>query len=361
MTDIQYWIGLSYVPEVGPLLSKRLLASFGSPKDIFRADLNDLLSVEGMTRERAVNIREFSQWDVTEKALKRMQDSDITVIGYDDSRYPEPLRQMADAPVVLYMRGDYQPDDRFALAIVGSRRLSEYGEGVTLRIANELSRAGFTIISGMARGIDTLAHRSTLAAGGRTIAVFGSGPDICYPAENRGLMQKIISSGCVLSEFAPGTEPRKEHFPRRNRLISGLSLGVLVIEATAKSGALITAQYALEQNKEVFAVPGRITSKNSEGTNRLIKQGARIVLDTEDIIEELAPMLKGFITRRDDVKQAISKEESRLCDMLTREPKHIDSLARETGMPSHEILNTLLSLELKGIARQSQGKRFSLL
>lgn len=361
MTDIQYWIGLSYVPEVGPLLSKRLLASFGSPKDIFRADLNDLLSVEGMTRERAVNIREFSQWDVTEKALKRMQDSDITVIGYDDSRYPEPLRQMADAPVVLYIRGDYQPDDRFALAIVGSRRLSEYGEGVTLRIANELSRAGFTIISGMARGIDTLAHRSTLAAGGRTIAVFGSGPDICYPAENRGLMQKIISSGCVLSEFAPGTEPRKEHFPRRNRLISGLSLGVLVIEATAKSGALITAQYALEQNKEVFAVPGRITSKNSEGTNRLIKQGARIVLDTEDIIEELAPMLKGFITRRDDVKQAISKEESRLCDMLTREPKHIDSLARETGMPSHEILNTLLSLELKGIARQSQGKRFSLL
>lgn len=361
MTDIQYWIGLSYVPEVGPLLSKRLLASFGSPKDIFRADLNDLLSVEGMTRERAVNIREFSQWDVTEKALKSIQDSDMTVIGYDNSRYPEPLRQMADAPVVLYMRGDYQPDDRFALAIVGSRRLSEYGEGVTLRIANELSRAGFTIISGMARGIDTLAHRSTLAAGGRTIAVFGSGPDICYPAENRGLMQKIISSGCVLSEFAPGTEPRKEHFPRRNRLISGLSLGVLVIEATAKSGALITAQYALEQNKEVFAVPGRITSKNSEGTNRLIKQGARIVLDTEDIIEELAPMLKGFITRRDDVKQAISKEESRLCDMLTREPKHIDILARETGMPSHEILNTLLSLELKGIARQSQGKRFSLL
>ncbi len=360
MTDIQYWIGLSYVPEVGPLLSKRLLASFGSPEDIFRADLNDLLSVEGMTRERAVNIREFSQWDVTEKALKSIRDCDITVIGYDNSRYPESLRQMADAPVVLYMRGDYQPDDRFALAVVGSRRLSEYGEGVTLRIANELSRAGFTIISGMARGIDTLAHRSTLAAGGRTIAVFGSGPDVCYPAENRGLMQKIISSGCVLSEFAPGTEPRKEHFPRRNRLISGLSLGVLVVEATAKSGALITAQYALEQNKEVFAVPGRITSKNSEGTNRLIKQGARIVLDTEDIIEELAPMLKGFIPRRDDVKQAISEEESRICDMLTREPKHIDILARETGMPSHEILNTLLSLELKGIARQSQGKRFSL-
>jgi DNA processing protein len=360
MTDIQYWIGLSYVPEVGPLLSKRLLASFGSPEDIFRADLNDLLSVEGMTRERAVNIREFSQWDATEKALKSIRDSDITVIGYDNSRYPEPLRQMADAPVVLYMRGDYQPDDRFALAVVGSRRLTEYGEGVTLRIANELSRAGFTIISGMARGIDTLAHRSTLVAGGRTIAVFGSGPDICYPAENRGLMQKIISSGCVLSEFAPGTEPRKEHFPRRNRLISGLSLGVLVVEATAKSGALITAQYALEQNKEVFAVPGRITSKNSEGTNRLIKQGARIVLDTEDIIEELAPMLKGFIKRRDDVKQAISEEESRICDSLTREPKHIDILARETGMPSHEILNTLLSLELKGIARQSQGKRFSL-
>jgi DNA processing protein len=360
MTDIQYWIGLSFVPEVGPLLSKKLLASFGSPEAVFRADLNDLLSVDGMTRERAENIRSFNKWDITEKALKSTRDSDITVIGYDNSHYPEPLRHVADAPVVLYRRGDYHPDDRFAIAIVGSRRLSEYGEGVTLRISNELSRAGFTIISGMARGIDTLSHRSALAAGGRTIAVFGSGPDVCYPAENRGLMQKIISSGCVLSEFAPGTEPRKEHFPRRNRLISGLSLGVLVIEATVKSGALITAQYALEQNKEVFAVPGRITSKNSEGTNRLIKQGARIVLDTEDIIEELAPMLRGFISRRADVKQAISEEESRLCNNLCREPKHIDILSRETGMPAHAILNTLLSLELKGIARQSQGKRFYL-
>lgn len=361
MTDIQYWIGLSYVPDVGPLLSKRLLASFGSPEEIFRANVNDLLSVDGMTRERARNICEFRRWDVTEQALKSIQDSDITVIGYDNTRYPEPLRQIPDAPVVLYVRGEYHPDDRFAIAVVGSRRLSEYGEGVALRLASELSRAGFTIISGMARGIDTLAHRSALAAGGRTIAVFGSGPDICYPAENKSLMQRIISSGCVLSEFPPGAEPRKEHFPRRNRLISGLSLGVLVIEATQKSGALITAQYALEQNKEVFAVPGRITSRNSEGTNRLIKQGARIVLDTDDIIEELAPMLKGFIIRRDDVKQAISEEESRICNTLTREPKHIDILARETGLPSHEILNTLLSLELKGIARQSQGKRFSLI
>jgi DNA processing protein len=203
-----------------------------------------------------------------------------------------------------------------------------------------------------------LSHKAALAAGGRTIAVLGSGLDVCYPPENRGLTERIVSSGCVLSEFLPGTMPNKENFPRRNRLISGLSLGILVVEATDNSGSLITAGYALEQNKEVFAVPGNITSRNSEGTNKLIKQGAKIVLKTDDIIEELAPVLKGYIRTELKERVQLEGEENRLCTMLSGEPKHVDLISRESGLSVNQLLNLLLSLELKGVVKQASGKRF---
>lgn len=360
MSDIRYWIGLSLVPELGPIMSKKLLALMGSPADIFNAGIKDLISVKGLNKQGVENIKNFQLWDDIEKQIKVIDRKGIKVIGYSDSRYPEILKEIADAPIVLYMKGDYHPDDRFGIAVVGSRKLTDYGEAVTQKISGELSTAGFTIISGMARGIDTLSHKSALSSGGRTIAVLGSGLDICYPAENKGLMEKIISSGCVISEFPLGTMPNKENFPRRNRLISGLSLGVLVVEATASSGSLITANYALEQNREVFAIPGNITSSNSEGTNRLIKQGAKIVLETEDIIEELAPMLKGFIKAKNRKTIEMTEEENRLCNILTREPKHIDLVSRESRTPIYKTLDLLLSLELKGIIRQSNGKRFYL-
>ncbi|MEW6108545.1 MAG: DNA-processing protein DprA [Nitrospirota bacterium] len=360
MTDIRYWIGLSLVPDVGPIMSKRLLAMMGEPENIFNAGIKDLLSVRGLNKEKAENIKNFRLWDGIEKHIKVINKKGIKVIGFNDPRYPAVLKEVADAPIVLYMKGDYIPDDRYGIAIVGSRKHTHYGEAVTQKISSELSASGFTIISGMARGIDTISHISALSAGGRTIAVLGSGLDVYYPAENKGLMEKIILSGCVISEFPPGTGPNRENFPRRNRLISGLSLGVLVVEATADSGSLITATYALEQNKEVFAVPGNITSRNSEGTNSLIKQGAGIVLDTNDIIEELAPVLKGFIKAKDKKTINLTEEESSLCNILSREPKHIDLLSRESGIPVQKMLNLLLSLELKGIARQSSGKKFYL-
>jgi DNA processing protein len=358
MSDIRSWIGLSMVQDIGPVTSRKLLTAFGNPEDIFKADTEALLSVNGISRNRAGNIRAFNRWDEVEKYAGVVEKKGISVVPFQDDRYPAVLKEIEGAPIVLYVKGEYHPDDRFGIAVVGSRKHTPYGESVTQRIAAELSASGFTVISGLARGIDTLSHKSALAAGGRTIAVMGSGPDICYPPENRGLAERIAVSGCVISEFLPGAIPDRENFPRRNRLISGLSLGVLVVEATDNSGSLITAGYALEQNKEVFAVPGNITSRNSEGTNKLIKQGAKVVLKTEDIIEELAPVLKGYIRTQQKENASLTEEENRVCMMLSREPKHIDLIAREGGMSVNQLLNLLLSLELKGVVKQASGKRF---
>jgi DNA processing protein len=362
MTDIRYWVGLSLVPEVGPAMSRKLLSELGSPENIFGAGPDDLLAVRGLGKEKAAGIKAFRHWDRVENIVKVTEKKGIKIVGYQDPDYPDVLKEVDGAPVVLYMKGDYCREDRFGIAVVGSRKHTAYGEAVTRKLSGELASSGFTIISGMARGIDTFSHESALAAGGRTIAVLGSGLDVYYPAENRGLMEKIIFSGCTVSEFPPGTMPNRENFPRRNRLISGLSLGVLVVEATSDSGSLITANFALEQNKEIFAVPGQITSRNSDGTNGLIKQGAKVVLAADDIIEELAPVLRGFI-RKSDCRPPveISEEEGRICGFLTREPKHVDLISRESGLPVHTTLNLLLSLELKGIVRQSSGKRFYLL
>jgi DNA processing protein len=215
-------------------------------------------------------------------------------------------------------------------------------------------------VNGMARGVDSISHRSAIKAGGRTGAVLGSGVDVPYPPENRMLMSRIAEAGYVISELPPGSPPDKENFPKRNRLISGLSMGVLVVEATSKSGALITARCALEQGREVFAVPGNITSPNSEGTNELIKKGASLTRKSEDILGELAPMLKGFIRSRDKVKIEITEEEGRLCNLLSGEPKQVDIISRESGMPTSKVLAVLLGLEIKGAVKQITGKRFYL-
>jgi DNA processing protein len=219
---------------------------------------------------------------------------------------------------------------------------------------------GFTIVSGMARGVDSISHMGALRAGGRTIAVLGSGVDVPYPPENKTLSDKISDAGCVVSEFLPGTPPDKENFPRRNRIISGLSLGVIVIEAASDSGALLTARYAVDQGREVFAVPGNITSVNSEGTHKLIRNGAVLVRKADDILEELAPVLKGFMKARGRVRIEVNDEEKKVCCLLSGEPKQIDAISRESGLPASEALGILLGLELKGAVKQITGKRFYL-
>lgn len=251
-------------------------------------------------------------------------------------------------------------DDRISIGIVGSRNATSYGRSVTERIAGELAEAGFTIVSGMARGVDTIAHSAALRVGGRTVAVMGSGIDIVYPPENKGLFERIKRSGYVVTEFPLGTPPNRENFPRRNRLISGLSLGVVVVEATEGSGALITARAALEQNREVFAIPGNINSPNSRGTNELIKRGAKLIQSSDDIIEELAPQLRGFFRPRKEDPVKMTEEEKEVCGKLSREPRHIDEIMRDSRLPIQKMLSLLLGLELKGIVGQTEGKRFYL-
>lgn len=360
MPDPKFWIALSDVPDIGPVTAKKLLAIYKKPEAVFKAPYKELANIRGIGPAKAKNIKGYSSWERIDNQLEKLDATGIKIITFSNKDYPETLKNIEDAPIALYIKGTIQKEDRYAVAVVGSRNYSPYGKLAAEKLSSELSSMGFTIVSGMARGIDTLAHTAAINSGGRSIAVLGSGIDVPYPPENRGLMEKLSASGCVISEFPPGTPPERENFPKRNRIISGLSLGVLVVEATADSGSLITASCALEQGKEVFAVPGNINSVNSKGTNDLIKKGAKLAQSAEDVIEELAPVLRGYIRTREKANIELSVEEKRLCDIMTAEPKHVDMLSRESKMPAQKVLGILLSLELNGIAKQAEGKKFFL-
>lgn len=358
MSDIRYSIALTMLTDVGPVGTRKLLSVFGSPEKIFHSSFEDLVAVEGVGINRATKIKAFSLWDDIEKQIKTFEKMGITAVSIDETSFPELLREIEDAPVIIYVKGNIEPQDRYAIAVVGSRKPTPYGISVAERISGELASMGLTIVSGMARGIDALSHKGALGVGGRTIAVLGSGLDVPYPPENKMLMEKIAGSGCVISEFPLGTPPHRENFPRRNRLISGMSLGVLVIEATFDSGSLITAKYALDQGREVFAIPGKVTAPTSEGTNELIRKGAILARKAEDIVEELAPVLKGFIRSQNRLNREATEEEQMLYNILSKEPKQIDGISRESRLPSSKVLGILLALELKGVVKQTTGKRF---
>ncbi|RJQ44095.1 MAG: DNA-protecting protein DprA [Nitrospiraceae bacterium] len=364
MTDIRYWIALNFVPDIGPVLAGRLLSAFGSAENIFQAPVSELRQVEDIGQTRAGNIAGFNQWDRVEKELEFAAKQKVRLITRGDNEYPDRLRQVHGAPLVLYVKGNLSDLCRYAIAMVGSRTSTSYGMYVAEKMGFKLASSGLTVVSGMARGIDSASHNGALKAQGRTIAVLGSGLDMPYPPENKALMDEIAVSGAVISEFPFGTRPEKENFPKRNRIISGLSLGVIVIEAALDSGSLITVAYALEQNREVFAVPGNITSVNSKGTNDLIKRGARLVEGAEEVLDELGPQIKGIMN---EVKagtgktlSAMTDDEKLILDHLSSEPKHIDNITRAAKIPVSRVLSILLSLELKGAARQTQGKHFSL-
>jgi DNA processing protein len=366
--ELRYWLALTFIKDIGPVTCKRLLSAFGSPQKIFEARLNELKDIEDIGESRAEKILKFNSWNRVEKEIRAINLKNIRILKYTDKEYPVPLRQIDDSPVILYTKGNFIEEDKYAIAIVGSRRMTDYGRKVAETIAFEIASRGLTVISGMARGIDTSSHKGALKAGGRSIAVLGCGIDRPYPPENVKLLESLSDSGCVISEFPIGTPPNKENFPRRNRLISGLSMGVLVVEATDNSGSLITAQYALEQGKEVFAVPGNIISKNSEGTNNLIKNGAKLVQKTDDILEELSPVLKDILKSDKNFPERnfplnidrleITDEEKAICKIIGNDSKHIDIIARESGMSPAELSGILLNLEMKGIIKQIEGKRF---
>ncbi|MEW6715228.1 MAG: DNA-processing protein DprA [Nitrospirota bacterium] len=364
MPDLRYWLALNLLPDIGPVLARRLVSAFGEPENIFNTPLGELRKVDSIGEERARSIADFKDWDVVNKELDKTNEKKVTIVVFTDMTYPESLRHIHDAPILLYVKGGIEENDKYAVAMVGSRSATEYGIRVSEKISYGLASSGLTVVSGMARGIDSASHRGALKAKGRTIAVLGSGIDVIYPPENRGLMEKIATSGAVISEFPMGTKPDKNNFPRRNRIISAMSVGVIVVEAAVDSGSLITVGYALEHGKEVFAVPGNITSAGSKGTNDLIRKGAKLIENAQDVIDELRPQLKGVIS--EDKFNAKTKKpvpemtdsEKILYACLDSEPKHIDDIIRKTERSSSEALSILLSLELKGIVKQIDGKRF---
>jgi DNA processing protein len=361
--DIFYWVALSLIPGVGSVLFKRLIDPFNNPEAVFKAPLKELLRVEGVGEKVAREIQKGPSEKRVEKELYLLQKVGGKILTFHDSLYPKRLKEIYDPPPLIYVRGELKEKDDFALSIVGSRRTSPYGRWITEKISQEIARQGVTIVSGMARGIDSIAHGGAISGGGRTLAVLGSGVDVVYPPENRNLYGQIIDHGAVLSEFPMGSPPEGIHFPRRNRIISGLSIGVVVVQASDESGSLITADYALEQGREVFAIPGNVGADGSRGTNRLIKEGAKLVESSEDILEEILPQWKREmeegLSKASSPEQDLSKEEKIICQLLGDSPFHIDGIIRESRLDPGRVSSLLMNLELKGLITQWPGKCFT--
>jgi DNA processing protein len=356
---ILYWIGLSSIPGVGRITFRKLVTLFGSPERALSASHDELRNVGGLSDKIVASITTFSWRENAEQELTKAATAKIEIVTSDDARYPEILKKISDPPNYLYVKGALQPEDANAVAIVGTRKPTHYGKTVTHRTAYELAATGFTIVSGMARGIDTQAHKGALAAKGRTIAVLGCGIDVAYPPENKDLMEEIAGSGAVITENPFGTKPEAGYFPARNRIISGLSRGTVIIEAAEDSGSLITAKNTLEQGRKLFAVPGNIGSLTSRGPNSLIKQGATLVENTDDILKGLGMRSQG--TRQVNASRplpSLTQEEETVFQCITNEPKHIDIIMKECQSSAGKLSGILINLELKGLAKQLSGKYF---
>jgi DNA processing protein len=350
--DLPYWLAFNRVKGIGPARFGLLLGAFGSARGAWDAPPAAWRAAGLDERTAAALARQRARIDPAAEA-ERVERLRVTVLTLRDQRYPALLREIVLPPPVLYLRGTLAPADEWAVAMVGTRRASAYGRQVTERLAGELAGQGITVVSGLARGIDTVAHTAALAAGGRTIAVQGCGPDLVYPPENAKLAARIVEQGCILTEFAPGTQPEAGNFPARNRLISGLALAVVVTEAPEGSGALIMTRYAAEQGRDVLAVPGNITARGSRGSNKLIQDGARLVMETTDVLAELNLHM---VPQQMELREVLPENpsEARLLEVLVAsdEPRHVDELCRESGLPVAEVSGTLVMLELKGHVRQ---------
>ncbi|MCO5186979.1 MAG: DNA-processing protein DprA [Anaerolineae bacterium] len=357
MSDAKYWLGFNLVSGIGPAKMQALLDRFDDLEQAWNANVGALyaLGIDKRTLENLVAAREALDLDAE---LARIERAGLRLLTWQSADYPRYLREVPMAPPVLYMRGELLSADEWAIAVVGTRRLTAYGRQVARELTLGLARSGITVISGLARGIDSLAHKTAIEAGGRTIAVLGSGLNQIYPPENRRLAEQIVAGhGALISEYALDTPPDARNFPPRNRIISGLSLGTIVVEAGERSGALITASFALEQNREVFAVPGPVTSKASKGTNRLIQEGAKLVTSIEDVLEELN-LTQATQQQAVQLFMPESAEEALLLRHLMDEPTHVDELSRQSGLPTALVSSTLTLMELKGMVQQVGGMKY---
>jgi len=348
--DVKYWVGFSLISGIGRVRLAQLEKYFGNLEGAWQAEPAELKRA-GLDSRVVRTITSTRPRLSLEAEMEKLERYGVEVFTYHDSGYPSRLKEIYDYPPILYVRGSLLPEDEWCLAVVGTRRATAYGKQVTEEIVTDLARSKITIVSGLARGIDTVAHQSALEADGRTIAVFGCGLDMVYPGENAALARRIREQGALVSEYPPGTKPRAENFPRRNRIMSGLSLGVLVTEAGKTSGAMITARLALEQNREVFAIPGSILSPSSSGANHLIQEGAKMVNDYTDILEELNLTV---VAHQAEIKEIIpaSDTEARLLKQLGSEPTHIDEVCQASNLSISQVSGTLAMMELKGLVRQ---------
>jgi DNA processing protein len=345
-----YWIALNKVAGIGAVRMASLLAHCGSAEAAWRASIHDLKAA-GLDRRTLENLLQARRDLDVAAEWERVQQAGIQLLTLDDDAYPDNLRQIDAPPPVLYIRGTLQPNDTWAVAIVGTRRASVYGREVAHSLSRDLAANGITVVSGLALGVDTVAHKSALDGGGRTLAVLGSSVDNIYPPENRGLAHAIAENGALISEYPLGTRPDANNFPPRNRIISGLSRGVVIVEASERSGALITAKFAAEHGRDLFAVPGSILHPGSAGCNALIQQGAIPLLTVNDVLNHL----NWEQARHQQAARAIipaNPEEAALLRHLNGEPQHLDDLVRQSALPAPQVAGLLTIMELKGLVRQ---------
>ena len=364
MDTLRDMLRLMLVPGLGTVRLTRLLDTFGSAAGLLRADFEELARVKGIS-EPVLQALARKHWNDSEveRQLEVLKTIGARPVFRWQDEYPVYLAQLYDAPLLIFVRGKVEHLNRPCLAVVGTRGPSLYGREMVRKLSEGLAAAGFTIVSGLARGIDSLAHVAALDAGGTTVAVLGCGADRIYPAENQKLAERIVEQGCLVSEYLMGTPPEGKNFPRRNRIISGLSRGVLVVEAGRSSGALITAAYALDQDREVFAVPGDAARNLSHGTNMLIQQGAKLVQTVADVVSELGQtkvVQPEGLGEQQQVEPVLSREERRIFECLNREPKHVDELAESLEMDVSSLLAILLRLQMKQLVREYPGKLYGL-
>ena len=364
-SELQYWLGFNITKGIGPIRLRALVEHFGSVQTAWSASPAALRAANILDDRALYSLLHTRPTLDIEAELRKLDVLGIRVMTIDDTDYPTPLRKVTDAPPVLYIRGSLLEADQLALAVVGTRRATAYGKATTHAIVTALASQGITIVSGLAYGIDTVSHQAALAAGGRTIAVMPCGLDMVYPPENKALAQQIIEHGALISENPLGEAAERIHFAPRNRIISGLSVGVLVIEAGEKSGALITADLALDQGRDVFAVPGNIQSQASQGTNRLIQNGAKVVLSAEDVLDEMKitpsvtrplprpiPVTSTVTATRPTTVTVEDATEAAILRLLNDEPKHMDDLARAANLPIGKVTAALSTLTLKGLIQE---------
>jgi DNA processing protein len=356
--DRRFWVGFNKVPGIGAARLRALVDYFGDLETAWNAPAQDLLQA-GLDRRSTTNLLKVRSDLDLDGELERLEQARVRVMSWDDADYPPNLREVYNAPPVLYVRGRIEKRDEWAVAVVGTRRASMYGKEAARMLGAGLAHAGVTVVSGMAIGIDTVAHRACLDAGGRTIAVLGCGVDVVYPQRNARLAGEIMGRGALVSEYALGTRPDARNFPPRNRIISGLTLGTVVVEAGFASGARITADFAAEQGREVFAVPGSVFARASRGTNKLIQEGAKLVRNVADVLEELNLTM---VSEQAQARAVIPENETEatLLVHLSGDPVHIDELRRVVQLPIAQVSSTLALMELKGMIRQVGGMNYVL-